>query len=186
MLHQISWSTYTVTLISLVVLYYGYVGLAYFRPEIRSALKRLTGGQPADVPTTHGDLQLADASVMGKAQYDEVGFVSQDELLFGPADTDEPDEQPAGRINSSEAPNARLISSFSEMISEVKTLNRVINESSESKENFEMLFRLIVQKYPELTGTPFQEQVNDFLLSEGAPQFPFELSLAEIESYWIN
>jgi len=45
-----------------------------------------------------------------------------------------------------------------------------------------MLFRLVVQKYPELSGTIFQDQVNDFLLSEGAPQFPFDLSLAEIKA----
>jgi len=72
------------------------------------------------------------------------------------------------------------------MVSEVKTLNRVINESSESKENFEMLFRLIVQKYPALRGTPYQQQINNFLMAEGAPEFPFSLSETDLENYWMN
>jgi hypothetical protein len=50
--------------------------------------------------------------------------------------------------------DTRLIGEFSEMVSEVKTLIRVINESSESKENFEMLFRLIIQKYTRPWLTP--------------------------------
>lgn len=72
------------------------------------------------------------------------------------------------------------------MVSEAKTLIRVINESSESKENFEMLFRLIVQKYAVLRGTPFQQQINDFLMAEGAPKFPFSLSEADLDSYWTD
>ena len=82
--------------------------------------------------------------------------------------------------------DTHLLGEFSEMISEVKTLIRVINESSESKENFEMLFRLIVQKYETLAGTAYEEQVNDYLINEGADQFPFSLTLIELQSFWTN
>jgi hypothetical protein len=72
------------------------------------------------------------------------------------------------------------------MVSEVKTLIRVINESSETKENFEMLFRLIIEKYPAICGTPYQQQINDFLMEEGAPEFPFSLNETDLVNYWTE
>jgi len=145
-------------------------------------------GRTPQVKTSgHGDLQLPDYAIMGKAQPEDVEFVSQDDLSFGPADI--PDEEVTQQTVKSKNPSgteSRLIVDFSEMISEVKTLIRVINESSESKENFEMLFRLIVQKYPSLSGTVYQEQINDYLIADGAAQFPFFLTNTDLENYWTN
>ena len=187
MLHQISWFTYAVSILSLVTLYYGYVGLTFYRIELQSVIYKLMGRQPAIEASGHGDMQLPDYSIMGKAQPGDVEFLSQEELSFGPPDN--PDEiltqQPA-KSETSTGTGSRLIGDFSEMVSEVKTLNRVINESSESKENFEMLFRLIVQKYPSLAGTAYEQQINDFLLEEGAPQFPFPLNMDDLKNYWLN
>jgi len=186
MLHQISWFTYAVSIILLIIIYYGYVGLTFYRDEIQAVFYKLTGKQPLLRTSGKGDLQIPDYEIMGKAQPDDVEFVSQDELSFGPADIpDEQTDQP-GKSVVTAGTNSRLIVDFSEMVSEVKTLIRVINESSESKENFEMLFRLVVQKYPALTGTDYQQQINDFLLDEGAPQFPFSLTMTDLENYWTN
>ena len=187
MLHQISWFTYSVSILSAVALYYLYVGLTFYRIEFQSAIYKLTGKQ-TDVKTSgNGDLQLPDYAIMGKAQPDDVEFVTQDELSFGP--TDIPDElhtQLTSKPANQEKTDSRLIGDFSEMVSEVKTLIRVINESSETRETFEMLFRLIVQKYYPLAGTAYQQQVNDLLLTDGAPQFPFSLTPADLENYWTN
>jgi hypothetical protein len=186
MLHQISWYTYAVSIILLVILYYGYVGLTFYRDEIQAAFYKLTGKKPALSASGKGDLQIPDYEIMGKAQPEDVEFVSQEELSFGPGDNfdgqaDQPDKPavPSGT-------DSQLIVEFSEMVSEVKTLIRVINESSESKENFEMLFRLVIQKYPALTGTAYHQQINDFLLHEGTPQFPFPLTMIDLENYWTK
>jgi hypothetical protein len=187
MLHQISWSTYAVSIFLLIVIYYLYVGLTFYRKEIRSAIFKLTGRQPALKISETSDLQIPDYNIMGKAQPDDVEFVSQEELSFAPADI--PDEAQAEQLappSTVPETDSRLIGDFSEMVSEVKTLIRVIKESSESKENFEMLFRLIVQKYPSLTGTAYQQQINDFLIAEGTSQFPFALTNTDLENYWIN
>jgi len=183
MLHQISWFTYTVTLIALVVFYYLYVGLTFYRTELQSSIYKFSGKQPALKVAATSDLQIPDYDIMGKAQAEDIDFVSAEELSFAPADAaDEVITAAAVPVGT----NNRLIGTFSEMVSEVKTLIRVINESSESKENFEMLFRLIIQKYPSLTGTPYQQQINDFLLEEGASEFPFPINEADLNNYWTN
>ena len=181
MLHQISWFTYGVSIISLIIIYYLYVGLAFYRVEFQSLIYKLTGRQPALKVARNGDLQILDYEIMGKAQQDNVEFVAPEELSFGPPE--DPDDLVAEKIAPMEI-SSNLIGEFSEMVSETKTLIRVINESSESKENFEMLFRLIVQKYPALRGTSYQQQINDFLLAEGAPEFPFSLSESDLSNYW--
>ncbi|AMR29974.1 hypothetical protein A0256_00350 [Mucilaginibacter sp. PAMC 26640] len=183
MLHQISWFTYAVSIITLVILYYLYVGLTFYRSEFQTAIYKLTGKQPALKATSNGDLQIPDYDIMGKAQPEAVEFIKQEELNFGPAE--DFDDQATEKIVPLET-NSRLIGNFSEMVSEVKTLIRVINESSESKENFEMLFRLIVQKYSALRGTPYQQQINDFLMTEGAPEFPFSLNETDLTNYWTD
>jgi hypothetical protein len=184
MLHQISWFAYAVGIVSLIIIYYLYIGLAFFRSEFQSSVYRLTGKQPAFKVAGKGDLQFPDYDIMGKAEPDDVAFVSPEELHFGPVDA--PDEPAAEKANSPVETSSRLIGNFSEMVSEVKTLIRVINESSESKENFEMLFRLIVQKYPVIKGTPYQQQINGFLLAEGAPEFPFSLSETDLSNFWTD
>lgn len=183
MLHQISWLTYSVSIISLVAVYYLYVGLTFFRSEFQSVIYKLTGRQPAIRASGQSDLQFPDHVIMGKAQPDEVEFVSPEELSFDPADHSNEVLTESPTIPGTEN---RLTGDFSEMSSEVKTLIRVINESGESKENFGMLLRLIIQKYPALVGTAYEQQINDFLSAEGVPQFPFTLTADEVKSYWLN
>jgi hypothetical protein len=187
MLHQISWFTYAVSILSLVTLYYLYVGVTFYRIEVQSVINKLMGRQPAIKASGHGDLQLPDYAVMGKAQPGDAEFLSQEELSFGPADN--PDEelpQDTAKPKIPAGADTRLISDFAEMVSEVKTLIHVVNESGETKENFEMLFRLVTQKYPSLAGTAHEQQINDFLLAEGAPQFPFPLTAEDLTNYWLN
>jgi hypothetical protein len=187
MLHQISWFTYAVSILLLITIYYGYVGLAFYRTELQSLIYKITGRQPQLRSSGHGDLQLPDYEIMGKAQTDDVEFVRQDELSFGPSEIADEELPPLDSQSKTPAgTDSRLIGEFSEMVSEVKTLIRVINESSESKENFEMLFRLIVQKYSSLSGSGYRQKINEYLLTEGAPQFPFSLTPDDLEDYWNN
>jgi hypothetical protein len=183
MLHQISWFTYGVSILSMVAIYYLYVLATFYRTEFYSIILKLSGKRVVAPPLSGGDLQIPDYNIMGKAQPEAIDFVTQEELSFAPvAEVEEFTREPAG----SQELNSRLIGYFSEMVSEVKTLIRVINESSESKENFEMLFKLVAQKYPELAGTEYQGQINRYLLIEGAPEFPFTLTADELDEYWTT
>ena len=130
-----------------------------------------TGRQPAVRPAGGGDLHVPDQDVMGAARPESVDFVKAEELSFGPPDS----------LDTEQADGEE-----SEMMSEVKVLVRVINESQESKDNFEMLFRLIIQKYQFLSGDGASQQINQYLLTEAAPQLPFTLTVEELHNYWTN
>lgn len=186
MLHHISWFTYAVTVGSIAGCYYLYVAFAYYGAELKSLIQKLAGKRPA-LSSITSDFVLPADTIMGQAQPETIDFVAPEELSFGPTEIDdgESEESPAV-INYPAIGNSRLVGIFSDMISEVKTLIRVINESGESKENFEMLFRLIILKYTDLAGTIYQKQINDFLLNEGAPEFPFSLTETDLENYWTE
>ncbi|MFA6245359.1 MAG: hypothetical protein WC615_00370 [Mucilaginibacter sp.] len=183
MLHQISWFTYGSAIFLIAIVYYAYVGLTFYKTELHGIIYRLTGRKPAVSKFSDGDFQIPGYSVAGAIKPEEVDFVAQEDLSFGPPDETETPVIPTPVKNEQDI---HLLGEFSEMLSEVKTLIRVINESSETKENFEMLFRLIIQKYYSLAGTAYEEQVNDYLIIEGADQFPFSLTLIELQSLWTN
>jgi hypothetical protein len=178
MLHQISWFIYGSVIIVVAIAYYSYVGLAFYRSELQAWIYRLTGKKPAVTQLSGGDVLIPAYEIAGAIQRDDIDFVTQQELSFGPPD--ETEAPPAANAQDIESLD------FSEMISEVKTLIRVINESGESKENFELLFRLIVQKYLSLKGTSYQTQVNDYVISEGSDLFPFSVTLTDLQDYWMN
>jgi hypothetical protein len=115
MFHQISWFTYSVSILLLIAVYYLYIGLAFYRLEIKSAIYKLTGKQPAIRVSGNGDFQLPDQAIMGKAQPDDIEFISQEELTFGPADNPDevPLQQPA-EIQAIPGTGTRLIGDFSE------------------------------------------------------------------------
>ena len=187
MLHQISWQAYGAALVVLLAIYYLYVLLAFYRAEIRTFYSRISGKQSPLAFQDSGFIPIPDYEIVGAAQPDEIYAGTEETLLFGPSDNR--DEDNLGRQdqdNSSTVKDSRLIGQFSEMVAELKTLIRVISESEESRENFDMLFKIIVQKYPDLGGTPYQRQVTEFLIEEGSDQFPFHINAEDLEAYWEN
>lgn len=186
MLHQISWHAYVVSLLLVLAAYYLYVGLVYFRADLRRLLSRLTGKQPGFNVASGSLIPVPEYQIMGAAQPENGTYALAEELQFAPAEIPDEEAQAAPGTGIATTNESKLIGDFSAMVDEVKTLIRVINESSESHETFEMLFRLIIQKYPELTGTGYEAKVNKFLLTESEGQFPFALSLPELESYWSD
>jgi len=185
MLHQISWFTFGASIISVILIYYVYVGIAFYQAELKSAFYRLTGKQPACKTNAAGDLQLPDYAIMGKAQTNDVAYISQEELSFGPVDFPDSAMEEDQQLDPLEK-DSKLTRDFSDMVSELKTLIRVVDESGESKENFEMLLTLIIQKYPALAGTGYSDKIKKFLLEAGVPHFSFPLSASDLDNYWLN
>lgn len=185
MLQHLTWTAYLTGIIIIAVIYYVLIGLTYYQHELGNAFYRLSGKQPRQLTPSGDDLILPLADIVGSTRTDGMDIVDQEELVFASSD----EERPITGIVQSIRPTAAdayLLGDLSEMVSETKTLIRVINESNESKENFEMLFRLVVQKYPELAGTVYEDQINAYLLKEGADLFPFTLTNSELQTYWLN
>ena len=185
MLQHLTWSAYFTGIILIALIYYAIVGLTFYRHELDKVFRRLSGKAPVQLNTTRGDLVLPVADIVGNIRTDGMDIVDQEELIFALPDEERPASGMVQPIRSTAA-DAYLLGDLSEMVSETKTLIRVINESNESKENFEMLFRLLVQKYPDLAGTVYEEQINAYLLKEGEDLFPFTLTNSELQTYWLN
>jgi len=81
MLHQISWFTYAVCIISLVTIYYLYVGLAFYKTEFQLFIFKLSGKQPALKVAGNSDLQIPDYDIMGKAEPEAVNLSHQKNFL---------------------------------------------------------------------------------------------------------
>jgi hypothetical protein len=175
MLEPISWPAYLAGALSTSLAYYGWVGLRFYRTEIAGVFrKKHTAGT---VLATAANISKED--VFGAIPPDPEQVLDGDELSFGPA---EPDQETAEAETA--FPLSRQVSEFSEMVGEVKTLIRVVGDSPESRENFEMLFGLIIQKYAGLSDTPFREKINAFLLAESGQHFPFALSSEDLNQLW--
>lgn len=185
MLQHLTWSAYLTAIVITAVIYYVLIGLTYYRHELGNAFNRLGGKQTRQLHPSRGDLILPAADVVGGIRTDGIDIVDQEELVFTSPDEDRPATGIVQSMRTTPA-DAYLLGDLSEMVAETKTLIRVINESNESKENFEMLFRLVVQKYPDLAGTVYEDQINAYLLKEAADLFPFTLTNSELQTYWLN
>ncbi|WP_162996979.1 hypothetical protein [Mucilaginibacter kameinonensis] len=185
MFHQISWAAYGAGVLLTAAIYYAVIGLIFYKTGFRNLFDRLRGRTRSNINLSAGDLPLPDHSIVGPTRTEDVDYVPQNELVFGPAES-------ADEASSSPSPSGTATTDidppedYSGMIAEVKTLVRVVNESGEPKENFELLFRLIVGKYPELAGSAAEQQVNDYMLNEGAAELPFPLNEQELKTLWLN
>lgn len=187
MLQQFSWPAYFALTGALAAIYYACIGLRFFKHELKCIIGRLTGQSLKFSDAPHGDLYIPVDDVVGSISDPGTDVIVQDELVFA-GDTEE-DAEPGPQLMQPErivGSDASLLGEVSEMVSEAKTLVRVVAETHESKENFETLFRLLVQKYPNLAGSAYEAQISNFLLQDVAEAFPFPLTRAELQSYWFN
>ena len=187
MLHQISWGEYGTVILLLGLLYYGVTVFHFYRNALKGWLSRLSAGNPPGHVPAGADLGLSVTYVTGKITAEPVDFIRGEELDFGPPEPEAavlfPEEESAPERSTLDV---GLMSEFSDMISETRTLIRVIRESGESRENFEMLFRLLIQKYPALAGTVQAADINNFILHESRSGFPFTLEAEELNTCWSH
>ncbi len=171
MLEKISWLTYLVSIFAVTLIYYGWVSLTFYRAELAGLLRK----GPEKQTSTRQQPTL-NTAIIGQTAPEAEMVAGEQDLLFGPG---EPDESATG-----ETAEPRQIGEFSEMVGEIKTLIRVMAESAESRENFELLFGLIVQKYPALSATQYRSKIIGFLLAESEGVFPFNLCEEELVELW--
>lgn len=181
MLQEISWQDYLTGITGLSFAYYVFVVSVYCRTEFAALLRRFKG-RAAPVPARVGQMALPAVSVMGLAA-PEPEDAEDDDLIFGEPESDDEEQLPAASSQQSAAPPPdESEEEYLQMSGEVTTLYKVVKESGESKANFEMVFRLLAQKYAGLADGPYREQINDHLLAQG--EWPFPLTSAELNQIW--
>jgi hypothetical protein len=173
MLSHISWTTYLLSVLVLLAIYYSWVGIRFFRKD----LLNLGGDKSGNTPAQFSSLHSTSASVMGAIAPEPEQLQDESDLYFGDP---EPDELTASKLPIEIEPSATAALEM-----EVQALVEVITESRETKENFLMLFRLLAEKYATEIDHDQQAQINLRLL-EHADDFPFQLSLAELKEQWYE
>ncbi len=178
MLSHISWGTYLVTLLITTLMYYAFVLIRYNKYGQKMLFDSREPRNDLIFPAIAN--RAVEADIMGAAAPGPVQVLDDSSIVFG---TPEPDELP-DTLSVTRRDQPDVINNLPDMIAETKTLIRVIVDTGESRENFELLFRLIMQKYPDVAGTPYQQKINEFLLSKDRSGFPFELTAADLEKLW--
>ncbi|RVT98449.1 hypothetical protein EOD41_16800 [Mucilaginibacter limnophilus] len=172
MLSQISWTNYLVSIIVLLVIYYGWVGLRFFGSDLRRGWGPKRSASIADL----ADLTVPSVSVMGAIAPEPEQLRDHTEMLF---DDPEPDAQMPPTIADDIVPDIQQFES------ELQALVDVITVSKESKANFLLLFGLLTEKYAAVTDPEVHDRIKVLLLQQ-AGAFAFKLTAEELEKQWFN
>ena len=150
MLQHISWQQYSTAVLLLTALWYAFVLLRYYRPEIGARLKR-RDLQPALV---------AAAPVIGgiKTDYETM---NAEEMQFGSPSSDD--------ISDSTLPPGPT----DELLAEAQTLAQAFKDTP-NKTEFLSLLAVLLSKYE-----PYEDEIDLKALRSLAAQLPFEIKETE-------
>jgi len=185
MFHVVSWTTYLLGILLLTLFYYLFVGITFYRKELISSIRRLSG-HPQTATNRSVTLPEPEYQIMGDAQEGPAQVIDSEEFSFGPSEI--PDDTDGSSLpeqaGTADEVNAHLEQEYRAMKEEVKTLVSVIIDGNESQESFRMLFVLIAQKYPDIRNSPYQEIISSLLFQELQGRAGFELGQEDLQAYW--
>lgn len=176
MLHAITWKQFGIAVGGAGLLYYLIILFKYYRQE---AIALLNGRNNLSTMTApHGAAQKTDQGIFGAAHFDdsEMNLVDADELNFAEPEPDEielPDTK------------GQLLGEVADFMQELKVLMRITKEADDTKENFLMLLRLLINKH-QLVATKRYTVPVILNILEQSLDLPFELQKAELEQEFIN
>jgi hypothetical protein len=166
MLHAITWKQFGIAIVSAGLLYYLFVLLKYYWPDIIAGWKE---------PIQHDGKHAAAHEVLGAAKVDESELkpVNAQELQF--AALDEP--APADKHK------VLLLGDLADCMQELKTLVKITVDEQDTKESFIPLLQLILSRHAHLIDGSFHEPIVQYLLDQ---DLPFDLTAEELEQTLTN
>ncbi|MGF7080384.1 hypothetical protein [Mucilaginibacter sp. UYCu711] len=159
MLNAISWQQYSTALLLLSLLWYGYVGLRYYRAEIFAKLKI--------APPVQTIVPAVAKVVMGEAKPEtDTGLFDPDELIFSNSQPDDISDQtlPKGPANDLLAEAETLVAAFAE---------------TDNKSEFLSLLKLLIDKYDVYADEISLPAIISSLKTFAATKLPFTIQAAE-------
>lgn len=173
MLQHISWMNYWISVFLLSSGYYLYVNFFFYKKDLSKVFNRISGKGNVISPEKRGDLPFTATDVMGKVQPDDVASHLAEDIVFAPAEGEQP-----------EIPETEQ--AFNEMRAEIRTMIIAVQQSGSSSESFFMLFRLLTEKYEVLQGTEFQDQINTLALFAARQELSLDLNQDKLNNHWIK
>lgn len=157
MLNSISWNSYLVAVVTLLVLWYLYIGFRYYSSEIKQILL--------------GRKKIAFPSLGKKTINDSLS--SSDQENGNPTNLNEAFEESFATLDEVKELSARLTGAVSESA-----------ELDRPKQEFENYIRLILSEYPYVKISSLRSNVNNLLAYETKKHPELLLTATEADELW--
>lgn len=189
LIQQMSWGAFGLTAIVLTLIYYGWLGWRYYRPELLAVFKKPVND--AAVPAAPD----AEPQFVLPSKPDE-GFTELDseELEFAvPVEQEAPEQQDVKTAQVSKAAyerikhehlQAALLGSVADTMEEAKKLLDDAKAAGENKERVLEILGLLSPDLQELAGTTYPDALRLFLYDEITRRFDFPLTPDELLPLW--
>jgi hypothetical protein len=186
MFNSISWQEFLSAISVIVVGYYSITTLLLYSEEIKSIFKQK---QRKNIETDAGDDQNdsnESIDLMGSVKYETAVNVPHEKVV----ESEEINAQPLKEIEDVidevivDTPDVLIARSVGELLREIKT---VITELSEgSREEIASIYHSLLQRYSQLVGTNYQEEISLFINDSLTTNTSHSFTLDEIKSWWTG
>ena len=184
MFNSISWQEFLSAIGIVVAGYYAISTLLLYSEEIKFIFNQ----RQAKVIETDANDDQNDSNesidLMGSVKYETSVNVPHEKVV----ESNEINAQPLKEIEDAidsvmvNTPDVLIAKSVAELLREIKT---VIAELSQgSPEEITSIYRSLLQRYPQLTGTNYQDEISLFIYDSFSTEISHGFTLDEIKSWW--
>ncbi|HEU5289428.1 MAG TPA: hypothetical protein VFU05_02220 [Cyclobacteriaceae bacterium] len=182
----ISWQEFLSAIGVIVGGYYAITTLLLYSEEIKSIFNQ--SQRKVIEADAHDDQNDSNESIdlMGSVKYETAVNVPHEKVV----DSEEINAQPLTEIEDAiddvivNTPDVLIAKSVAELLREIKT---IITELSQgSREEIASIYCSLLQHYPQLTGTTYQDEISQFIHDSLSTNTSHAFTLNEIKSWWAE
>lgn len=180
MLQQFTWQQFLIAALILTLIWYAAVLLIFYKKRLTDLALRKRRNQKPVVQSSYNPREQTDADssddipdVMGKTSLPE-GVEEAETGMFSFA------EQRAGSTRDPDSDRDHRLGLIPDVVEELKTLFRILENEGATKDDFVSLFKLISSKYPQISGSAEQPYLDAYIRQN----LPFEITQAELDKLW--
>lgn len=184
MFNSISWQEFLSAIGIIVAGYYVITTLLLYGEEI----KFIFAQRRPNVTETDSNDEQNDSNesidLMGSVKYETQVNVPHEKVV----ETDDINAQPLDEVEDAmdgviiSTPDVLIAKSVAELLLEVKTI--ITELSHGSREEITSIYRSLLQRYPQLSGSNYQEEINLFIHDSFSTNTSHGFTLDEIKSWW--
>lgn len=186
MFNSISWEEFLSAIGVIVGGYYAITTLLLYSEEIKSIFsqrqRKVIGNDTSDDQNDSNE----SIDLMGSVKYETAVNVPHEKVV----ESEEINAQPLKEIEDAidevivNTPDVLIAKSVAELLREIRA---VITELSQgSREEIISIYQSLLQRYPQLTGTNYQEEISQFIYDSLSTNTTHSFTLDEIKSWWTE
>ncbi|MCD9015223.1 hypothetical protein [Parachryseolinea silvisoli] len=194
MLNSITWQTFALILLALMAGYYLISVIVFYRGDLVALVKgrlSLPSGKSKlsqtnslavvsstpSLPALMGDIQIE------VAREEVPESIDSEDLLFE-TDENELPETFLPLLQKASPSDNLLIGSVADLLQELKTLFKMLQEYNSSKEEGCSLVQSLLTKYPHLAESSFKDSITEYICDVSRKDLSFELQYQDVTALW--